>query len=130
MTSTTPLLLLLLILLAGTLLFLVNAEINSGRISVDQLVAQLKNLPSVITDTRPEKKAPSGSEVPPDFVSGSSRFSQGICQEHSDCVVSGCSGEVCGSEEVVTTCELDESFPSSVSYDCRCLAQKCGWQPK
>lgn len=68
--------------------------------------------------------------VPPSFVSGNSRFSNGSCTEDTDCLVTGCSGEVCGNESVITTCEYREDFPNKRTHTCGCVQKKCGWRSK
>lgn len=46
------------------------------------------------------------------------------CTTSSDCVRSGCSGEVCAAESVATTCEL---LPYGPSGDCGCVDGVCIW---
>ncbi len=46
------------------------------------------------------------------------------CSTDSDCVVGGCSSEVCAAEPVVTTCEVVDTPPG----ECGCLQSECVWQ--
>ena len=46
------------------------------------------------------------------------------CVSDSDCVVGGCSGEVCAAESGYTTCEGLSSVPSG---SCGCVAGQCIW---
>lgn len=49
------------------------------------------------------------------------------CTTDKDCMVGGCSGEVCAAEGVITTCEVLAEHPSG---GCGCLAGKCQWNEK
>ena len=57
-----------------------------------------------------------------DRFEGTSAFNG--CRTSSDCVRSGCSGEVCAAEAVATTCEL---LPYGPSGDCGCVEGQCIW---
>lgn len=46
------------------------------------------------------------------------------CTKETDCVASGCSGEVCAAEPAFTTCEL---LPYTPMGSCGCLAGHCVW---
>ncbi|MEZ4439166.1 MAG: hypothetical protein R3B72_08755 [Polyangiaceae bacterium] len=46
------------------------------------------------------------------------------CESDSDCVVGGCSSEVCAAEAVASTCEVLE-LPQL--GDCLCHAGECRW---
>ncbi|EDQ90607.1 uncharacterized protein MONBRDRAFT_31826 [Monosiga brevicollis MX1] len=46
------------------------------------------------------------------------------CETAADCVVSGCSGEVCAAEDVATTCELLDFRPAGA---CSCVDNQCVW---
>lgn len=72
----------------------------------------------------------SPQRLPDEFASGQSRFSQGTCATDADCQVSGCSGEVCGREATITTCEYSPSFPSERRYQCGCVVSVCGWRTR
>ncbi|MEM5798293.1 MAG: eight-cysteine-cluster domain-containing protein [Candidatus Aenigmatarchaeota archaeon] len=55
----------------------------------------------------------------------------GICQNDNDCIVGGCSGQVCQSkneEPIITTCEWRECYDAK-SYDvvCKCIDNRCKW---
>lgn len=47
------------------------------------------------------------------------------CTTDADCVVGGCSAEVCAAESVDSTCE---GLPSSPEGTCGCLDGACVWQ--
>ena len=60
---------------------------------------------------------------------GSSTY--GDCSADSDCVIGGCSAQVCQSkneESTVTTCEYKDCY-NAEKYElkCKCLAQQCQW---
>lgn len=78
----------------------------------------------------PKQEESPMSQVPAIFQSGKSRYSQGSCNESSDCYQSGCSNEVCSTVvDLVSTCEYSDSFPNSQGYSCTCLPTGvCGWQ--
>lgn len=52
------------------------------------------------------------------------------CESAADCVVTGCSGQVCASQPVFTTCEWRAEY---ACYDdaytsCGCFEGRCGWE--
>jgi eight-cysteine-cluster-containing protein len=50
------------------------------------------------------------------------------CTTDADCVVTGCSGQVCAPEAVFTTCEWREEYACYQQYgDCGCNNGTCGW---
>ena len=124
MSSGFVLLFIVLAVLTGSLYFLIQAE---GGIDEIGSILERAGLSVGEEDTDVDKGQPA-SLVPPEFTSGSSRFSQGTCQNDVDCYVGGCSEEVCSSEEgVVTTCEIRNDFPGP-EMSCGCVQQVCGWQ--
>ena len=46
------------------------------------------------------------------------------CESDEDCVIGGCSGEVCAAESVFTTCEV---LPYGPTGNCGCLDGYCQW---
>lgn len=80
-------------------------------------------------DTYPAIELVQPAGVPHEFVSGESRFSQGVCEQDSDCQTAGCSGEICTSEpSVFSTCEYSDDFPNARGYACGCVRGVCGWR--
>lgn len=53
---------------------------------------------------------------------------EGECSEDGDCVISGCSNQVCGPEPVMTTCEWKEEYACLKFTSCRCLGGECKWE--
>lgn len=51
------------------------------------------------------------------------------CLENSDCLVSGCSGEVCYHKERMTPCVYREEFECLAHTSCKCLDGVCAWVP-
>lgn len=47
------------------------------------------------------------------------------CSKDTDCMPSGCSGEICAAESIASTCE---ALPVSPEGDCGCLEGMCVWQ--
>lgn len=47
-----------------------------------------------------------------------------VCSSDLDCIVGGCSNEVCAAEAVMTTCEALGELPRG---DCLCVASECLW---
>jgi len=47
-----------------------------------------------------------------------------VCRGDGDCVVSGCSDEVCSAALVLTTCEALSVLPEG---SCACVAGRCRW---
>ena len=66
--------------------------------------------------------------VLPQYWDGNSRYSQGSCEYDSDCIVTGCSKEVCAPQETISSCELRYDFPQAFNYTCQCVRRHCGWQ--
>ncbi len=56
---------------------------------------------------------------------------EGACQNDEECVVGGCSSQVCQSkkeEPSITTCEwLDCYRAESFGVECKCVENKCRW---
>ncbi|MEM1988319.1 MAG: eight-cysteine-cluster domain-containing protein [Candidatus Woesearchaeota archaeon] len=50
------------------------------------------------------------------------------CEDDSDCIVSGCSGEVCGSsnENIASICIWKDCYKNS-EYSCKCINNQCQW---
>ncbi|AGK61785.1 hypothetical protein Asulf_01814 [Archaeoglobus sulfaticallidus PM70-1] len=59
------------------------------------------------------------------------RSTYGKCENDNDCVVDGCSSQICRSvyeEPVITTCEWKDCYDSlKYGYGCKCVNQKCQW---
>lgn len=50
------------------------------------------------------------------------------CTEDSDCVVSGCNAEICGTEELSSICVVpDEPTPKDLDLTCSCVSNVCKW---
>ena len=54
------------------------------------------------------------------------------CISDSDCMVAGCSGQLCGSKKdlqgIITTCEWKEQYACYKLTSCSCIDKKCQWQ--
>lgn len=57
---------------------------------------------------------------------------EGPCESNQDCIIGGCSSQVCQSkkdEPVITTCDWKECYQSDDYYlDCKCDEGKCRWK--
>ena len=52
----------------------------------------------------------------------------GSCNSDDDCIRSGCSGQVCGSQGHATTCEWRDCYdPEPYGLDCECVGNQCQW---
>lgn len=64
----------------------------------------------------------------PDFCGWST---YGKCSSDSDCIVGGCSGQVCQSryeKSIVTTCEWKICYNAKLYHlECKCVEGKCQW---
>lgn len=60
-----------------------------------------------------------GEDVPED--------PEAICTKDSDCVISGCSGQICAPEPVTTTCEFREAYACLRETTCGCDGGICAW---
>ena len=53
------------------------------------------------------------------------------CTSDSDCISSGCSGQICQSsseEQSISTCEYKDCYDEAVyGFSCTCIEQKCSW---
>lgn len=49
-----------------------------------------------------------------------------MCSSDADCMRSGCSGEVCSAERLVTTCEVRD-WPHLQGAECGCVQGQCIW---
>lgn len=53
------------------------------------------------------------------------------CSTSTDCIVSGCNAEICGSasgEQMASICVFpEEPLPRDLGYECGCVEQKCQW---
>lgn len=51
------------------------------------------------------------------------------CETDADCVVTGCSGQICASEPMASTCEWREEYAcyGEPTTSCGCNAGQCGW---
>jgi len=68
----------------------------------------------------------SGSEYLFDRYEGTGAAN--ACRDDSDCVVSGCSREVCAAESVVTTCEAIPTPTRDLGCRaCACVQGECRW---
>ncbi len=78
------------------------------------------------------------STLPKPKVSEDARFdfSEGECQQASDCTYAGegCGGDhgVCTNNPdkykgMMTTCDIVENHPVNNGYTCACAQNKCGW---
>ncbi|MDD5318146.1 MAG: eight-cysteine-cluster domain-containing protein [Candidatus ainarchaeum sp.] len=52
----------------------------------------------------------------------------GECASDSQCVVSGCSGQVCANRSVVTTCEYRPEYACYGLTSCGCVGGRCAWR--
>ena len=49
------------------------------------------------------------------------------CIKDSECLVSGCSSEICSSKEVITPCVWKEEYTCLQFTSCNCNDGVCGW---
>lgn len=53
---------------------------------------------------------------------------RGGCESDSDCKVSGCSGEICSEQELVSICLYKPEFGCYKLTSCKCINGRCGWE--
>jgi len=72
---------------------------------------------------------PSNSQPPTEKFCGWS--TNGNCIHDSDCIVSGCSNQLCQSRDegsIVTTCEWRDCYDAKkYGLNCKCVEGKCQW---
>lgn len=61
---------------------------------------------------------------------GNLKYAVGGCETDAECQPTGCSMEICGSEEVVSTCEIKADRADPGSYKCGCYQSSCAWKLK
>ena len=49
------------------------------------------------------------------------------CMSDSDCFTTGCSGEICSSEDVFSVCIYLPEFGCNQYRNCRCVGGICSW---
>ena len=53
------------------------------------------------------------------------------CQSDADCMITGCSGQICAAEARATTCEWRPEYACYQEFgSCGCNAGSCGWAPR
>jgi len=50
-----------------------------------------------------------------------------LCGSNADCVISGCSGEVCARREAITVCTYRPEYACYRFAECACLGGHCAW---
>jgi len=59
------------------------------------------------------------------------RSTYGKCDSNSDCIVGGCSGQICqakSEEPIVSTCEYTDCYNAETyNLECQCVEKKCQW---
>ena len=51
-----------------------------------------------------------------------------VCESDANCFHTGCSGQICASEDVITTCEFRCEYACYQQAECACLGQgRCGF---
>jgi eight-cysteine-cluster-containing protein len=69
------------------------------------------------------------SDSPKEDFCGWSTY--GNCIYDSDCIVSGCSSQICQSKEegaIITTCEWKDCYDAeNYNLKCKCIEGKCQW---
>lgn len=55
-------------------------------------------------------------------------ISEKECELNSDCKVSGCNGEICGKEEMMSICIYKPEFECYKLSKCKCIKGKCNWE--
>jgi eight-cysteine-cluster-containing protein len=59
------------------------------------------------------------------------KAAQAGCKRDADCMRTGCSGQICASEPLATTCEWREEYACyrESFAQCACINGSCGWAP-
>lgn len=55
-------------------------------------------------------------------------ISEKECGLDSECKVSGCNGEICGKEEMMSICIYKPEFECYKLSSCKCIDGRCGWE--
>ena len=63
------------------------------------------------------------------FLGGFCGWAEGNCESEDDCFETGCSGQVCASEGVITTCEARGCYNNEAyGLYCTCFNGECKWR--
>ena len=54
--------------------------------------------------------------------------SSGGCECDADCMRTGCSGQICSHEPVITTCEWNDAYACFDYASCSCIGGQCAWE--
>ena len=49
------------------------------------------------------------------------------CNSDSDCIITGCSSQICSNEPVISTCEWREEYACVKLSECGCNEGQCKW---
>ncbi|MEA3343131.1 MAG: eight-cysteine-cluster domain-containing protein [archaeon] len=85
------------------------------------------------SETTPSGPPPTDPNLqpPPTDPAFCGSSTNGACAVDSDCIIGGCSGQVCQSkneESVGTTCEYRECYNAKrYGVACKCTQNKCQW---
>ena len=85
---------------------------------------------SLLIDRKETKKYTQNETVLYKDDAGNLKYASGSCEQDSDCQPTGCSMELCASENIFSTCEVKEDMPDKTLYNCSCNAGICAWAQK
>lgn len=73
---------------------------------------------------RSAKRSPEFDPSHPMYYRFEGTGADNACSSDPQCVVGGCSGEVCAAESIITTCEVLDELPRGA---CQCVEALCVW---
>ncbi|HPA25594.1 MAG TPA: hypothetical protein PLK76_02435 [bacterium] len=90
-----------------------------------------KNDNSIFDNNNVQVQIRDMSEVPAEYFSGNSTYSNGSCTKDTDCFNLGCNLEMCASnKDLMTACVINGDHPDRDKYACGCIKDTCGWYLK
>jgi len=62
------------------------------------------------------------------FLNGCQKESPLFCLKNSDCIVSGCNGEICANREMPSVCWFKPEYACLKYSSCECINFQCQWK--
>ena len=85
---------------------------------------------SLLVDRNETKKYTPLQAVLYKDTAGNLKYASGTCVKDTDCQPTGCSMELCASENIFSTCEVKEDMPDTNVFSCLCNEGLCAWAQK
>ena len=61
-------------------------------------------------------------------ISGCKQNNMIECNKNSDCIITGCSSEICSNKPVMSPCIIKPGYACLKFADCMCINNRCQWR--